>query len=138
MSFRGFDAPHPGTSYNPDPKDHNALLNKVVVKEEGIIQTAKHLKRITTEMFSKVTAFDRDNNILSEMGENVGKEELSEGEEDQLKKTDNDLPYTSVNAPVVNKKKDKKARKNEKDQKLMAQELKKKKDAKKQLTDLHR
>lgn len=89
-------------------------------------------------MFTKVTTFDRDSNILSEMGEQVGKEDLSDVDEDQPKEADNDLPYTSVNAPVVNKKKDKKARKNEKDQKLLVQKLKKKKDAKKQLTDLHR
>lgn len=96
------------------------------------------MKRITTEMFSKVTAFERDDNTLNEMGEQVGKEDASDTEQDQTKATESDLPYTTLNGPVINKKKDKKARRNEKDQKSYADALKKKKEAKKQLTDLHR
>lgn len=68
--------PHPGTSYNPSFKDHQDLMDSVTTYETTIIRREDHLKRVTTSMFDKVTAQQRDANhlndfnaILNEKGE---------------------------------------------------------------------
>lgn len=68
--------PHPGTSYNPSFKDHQDLVDSVTAYESTIIRREDHLKRVTTSMFDKVTAAQRDANhlndfnaILNEKGE---------------------------------------------------------------------
>lgn len=71
------------------------------------------MKRVTADMFNKVTEEDRDREKFTEMSANlpdengviVKEEEDSDVEEDSK-------PYNTTNPPVENKKKDKKARRN--------------------------
>jgi nucleolar protein 53 len=47
-------------SYNPSYKDHQNLLQQVVSKELLLIKEEKHLKRVTSKMFSCVTEDERE------------------------------------------------------------------------------
>lgn len=49
------EAPHPGMSYNPSYGDHHKLLSEVAEKELELIKQEKHLNRVTTQMFQKVS-----------------------------------------------------------------------------------
>jgi len=42
-------------SYNPSYTDHQNLLQEVADKELKLIKEEKHLKRVTSKMFSRVT-----------------------------------------------------------------------------------
>ncbi|XP_030378739.1 ribosome biogenesis protein NOP53 [Scaptodrosophila lebanonensis] len=133
-----FEPPHPGLSYNPSLEAHQDLLAKVVDREEGIIKTEKHLQRVTTRMFSKVTPEQRDLRRLMEMSEGVG-DEADEVVENEDKADENDdKAYHTVNAPVENKKKSKHARRNELKQKELKRQHEAKKALKKQTADLLR
>ena len=46
---------HVGMSYNPTYTDHQSLLQEVADKELKLIKEEKHLKRVTSQMFSRVT-----------------------------------------------------------------------------------
>lgn len=73
---RNVAIPHPGTSYNPSKKDHEDLLKNVIEFEEKIIKNEDHLNRVTTSMFDKMTAEQRDAARRKEMI--AGIEELEE------------------------------------------------------------
>ncbi|XP_068151611.1 ribosome biogenesis protein NOP53 [Drosophila tropicalis] len=147
-----FVAPHPGMSYNPTLKAHQELINQVVDREEGIIKQEQHLKRVTTSMFSIVTPEERDRLRLKEMSEGIDESENTEkkknkangddnddNDADQKQKTvDSDGEYHTVNAPVENKKKSKKARRNELKQKELQRQHDVKKKLKQQTADLIR
>lgn len=133
-----FEPPHPGMSYNPSLKDHQDLISQVVNKEEAIIKEEKHLKRVTTDMFSKVTAEERDRLRIKEMSSGLPDTEEDNAEQENDENHEDDTPYKSVNAPVVNKKKSKQARRKQKEQKKIKEELKKKKEFKKQNAEIHR
>nr|CAD7397222.1 unnamed protein product [Timema poppensis] len=49
------EIPHPGMSYNPSFVAHQDLLQKVADTELKVLKEEKHLERVTTRMFSKVT-----------------------------------------------------------------------------------
>lgn len=66
FSRSAIPVPHPGTSYNPTLKDHQDLMAKVSEQETKIIRHEDHLSRVTTSMFSKVTAQQRDENHLKD------------------------------------------------------------------------
>lgn len=153
--IRRFEPPHPGTSYNPSLEDHHKLISDVVEREEKIIKEEKHLKRVTTQMFSKVTPEERDRLRLKEMSAGIDdddeddEEDDDEEEGDNEKKTklknghgkpkeDDDAPYRTVNPPVENKKKSKAARNKELKQKELQKRLEQKKALKKQIADLNR
>lgn len=53
------EIPHPGASYNPSLTDHQNLLKEVVEKEEKLIKEEAHIQRVTTDLFSKVTAHEK-------------------------------------------------------------------------------
>lgn len=76
MFYRNVAIPHPGTSYNPSKKDHEDLLQNVIQFEEKIIRNEDHLTRVTTSMFDKMTAEQRDEARRKEMS--AGIEELEE------------------------------------------------------------
>ncbi|XP_061401807.1 ribosome biogenesis protein NOP53 [Musca vetustissima] len=156
-----FEPPHPGTSYNPSLQDHQKLISDIVEKEEKLIKEEKHLKRVTTQMFRKVTAEERQQQHIQEMSagldddedeaeegdndegdeNNAGKKskkakkEDQEGEEDN---SDDSAPYDSINPPVENKKKSKAQRNRELRQKELQKKLEAKKALKKQIADLNR
>ncbi|XP_030567398.1 ribosome biogenesis protein NOP53 [Drosophila novamexicana] len=136
-----FEAPHPGMSYNPSLKAHQELLAHVVDREEGIIKKEQHLKRVTTSMFSKVTPEERDRRRLNEMSEGIKEEgepaSASEDEEGADQKPA-DNSYSTVNAPVENKKKSKQSRNKELKQKELQRLHAAKKALKKQTADLIR
>ncbi|TDG40654.1 hypothetical protein AWZ03_012926 [Drosophila navojoa] len=132
-----FEAPHPGMSYNPSLKAHQELLAEVVEREESIIKKEQHLKRVTTAMFNKVTPEERDKRRLNEMSEGIKEDGEPESEDEaDPKSTDNN--YSTVNAPVENKKKSKAARNKELKQKELQRLHEAKKALKKQTADLIR
>lgn len=129
---RAVEAPHPGLSYNPTFSDHKALLNSVKEREEKIIKHEQHLERVTTSLFNKMPAVDRDIAVLKEKRSGL------DDDEEVANSTDDDTELTSVNPPVVVKRKDAKARRKQKEQKEIKQQLLLKKLEKKKITDLHR
>lgn len=140
--YRKFEPPHPGTSYNPSLEDHQKLITEIVEKEEKVIKEEKHLKRVTTKMFSKVTPEERDRQILKEMSagmdDNDENEDDVEAEENMDKNADDDTSYSTTNPPVENKKKSRVARNKELRQKELQKKLEAKKALKKQIADLNR
>ncbi|XP_011202330.1 ribosome biogenesis protein NOP53 [Bactrocera dorsalis] len=128
-----FAAPPPGLSYNPSLDDHQALLKEVVEREEKIIKEENHLKRVTTQMFSKVTPEERDTRRLQEM--RSGLDDESEGEANDATE---DGEYRTINPPVENKKKSKQSRRKELQQKELQKKQAEKKALKKQIADLNR
>lgn len=129
--------------------------------EETIIRKEDHLTRVTTAMFDKVTPAERDANKLKDftaIDDELGKYfAYIFGLKYILKKNvfismlflchptaaeptgDIDTSeYKAVNAPVVVKKKDPKARRKIREQRELKQALVLKKLEKKKITDLHR
>jgi hypothetical protein len=47
-------------SYNPTYRDHQNLLQEVANKEFILIKEEKHLKRVTSKMFSRVTEDEKE------------------------------------------------------------------------------
>jgi nucleolar protein 53 len=47
-------------SYNPSYSDHQDLLQEVAKKELMLIKEEKHLKRVTSRMFSRVTEDEKE------------------------------------------------------------------------------
>jgi hypothetical protein len=47
-------------SYNPSYRDHQNLLQEVANKELTLIKEEKHLNRVTTKMFSRVTEDEKE------------------------------------------------------------------------------
>ncbi|TMW53390.1 hypothetical protein DOY81_001512 [Sarcophaga bullata] len=139
---KNFEPPHPGISYNPSLQDHQDLISKVVDKEEKIIKEEKHLKRVTTLMFSKVTPEQRDRQHLKEMSAGMDDEEEEQNDDNKGEETngvdDEDAPYSTINPPVENKKKTKAVRNKELKQKELQKKLAEKKALKKQIADLNR
>ncbi|KAM8721356.1 hypothetical protein ACLKA7_007257 [Drosophila subpalustris] len=134
-----FEPPHPGMSYNPSLKAHQDLLAKVVEHEEGVIKKEQHLKRVTTSMFSKVTPEERDKRRLLEMSEGIqDAEAVAEAASDAEDDQNESKAYSTVNAPVENKKKSKQARNKELKQKELQRLHEVKKALKKQTADLIR
>lgn len=129
--------PHPGTSYNPSLKDHQALLELVKERELKIIKKEEHLNRVTTEMFKKVSSDERDTFKLNELRSGLDDEESNEKGPDNDNDSDSN-EYIAVNPPVEVKRKDKKARRKQKEQRALQLALEKKKQLKKQTADLHR
>lgn len=137
LSFirRAVQVPHPGTSYNPTLKDHQALLAAVEKRELKIIKQEEHLNRVTTDMFKKVSADERDTFKLKELRAGLDDDEAKE---EEASNDDEENEYIAVNPPVEIKRKAKKARRKQKEQLELQRALLKKKQLKKQTADLHR
>lgn len=132
-SNRAVEAPHPGLSYNPSFKDHQNLLNLVKEREEKIIKKEQHLERVTTSMFKKVPTVERDIADLKEKRSGLDDDDVQENPE-----SEDDTELTSVNPPIIVKRKDAKARRKQREQREIKQQLLMKKQEKKKITDLHR
>lgn len=104
-------------------------------RELEIIKKQQHLERVTTAMFKKVTAEERD--IALEKERQSGLEETEEQNNDN-ENDDDDDEYVAVNPPVEVKTKARKTRRKQKEQKQLKQQLLKKKLEKKKITDIHR
>ncbi|KAF5301828.1 hypothetical protein FQA39_LY10613 [Lamprigera yunnana] len=123
------EPPHPGTSYNPNYRDHQELLKQVVENERKLIKEELHLNRVTTGMFSKVTTKEQEHNLMMEMSQGLVKTEdsdLSDGE------------YRSINPPVKNKKKALKQRRRHREHLKEQHEIKLRKKQKKKITDIQK
>lgn len=133
------EAPHPGLSYNPSFEDHQDLLEKVKERELRIIKKEEHLTRVTTAMFDRVSATERDIRELRERRAGVDDDDednnngSGEGDDDE-----DEGELIAVNPPVENKKKARKARKKQKQQKELQKQLLEKKLLKKQIADINR
>lgn len=127
--------PHPGTSYNPSLKDHQDLMAMVTETEEKIIRKEDHLSRVTTSMFDKVSAGQRDKNRLHEFNAILHEPDDEPSTDDDETNT---TGYKAVNAPVVVKRKDAKARRKQREQRELRQSLVARKEEKRKITDLHR
>lgn len=131
---RAVQIPHPGTSYNPTLKDHRALLEAVKERELKIIKQEEHLKRVTTDMFKKMSTEERDTFKTKELRSGLDDDDDETNEKDSSSEDE----YIAVNPPVEVKRKDKQARRKQKNQLELQKALLKKKQLKKQTADLHR
>ncbi|XP_037868007.1 ribosome biogenesis protein NOP53 isoform X1 [Bombyx mori] len=127
------DVPHPGVSYNPSYQEHQELLQEVVQHEQKLIKKEQHLDRVTTKMFKKVTAAEKENQWREEMSEGLPKPH-NPAEHD----SESDGEYKAINPPVKNKKKDHKARRKQKERLLEKERLKREKIDKKKITDIYK
>lgn len=137
--YRAIQVPHPGTSYNPALEDHLALLVAVEEREKKIIKKEDHLDRVTTDMFKKVSAAERDDFKLKELRSGIDDDEDKEDVPAVDDDDDEDSnEYVAVNPPVEIKRKGRKARRKQKEQLELHRAIQKKKQLKKQTADLHR
>lgn len=137
LDFRAIEVPHPGLSYNPTLASHQELLQAVKERELKIIKQEEHLNRVTTSMFNKMPAVERDIFKLKELRSGIDDDDDDETEKIDDSDEDNN-EFIAVNPPVEVKKKDKKARRKQKEQRLLQQKLLKKKLEKKQIVDINR
>ncbi|XP_055384814.1 ribosome biogenesis protein NOP53 [Condylostylus longicornis] len=133
--LKPIEKPDPGVSYNPTLKDHQKLLSKVLSKEEEIMKQERHLKRVTTDMFSKVTVAERDNEKLKDMISEMGAENVDNPNSTQ--KCDANI-YNPINPPVIVKKKAKQTRRKQKEQKEIQRNIKEKKLQQKKISDINK
>lgn len=129
--YRAIEMPHPGTSYNPTFTDHQKLLDEVKERELKIIKQEDHLNRVTTAMFDRIPASQRDSAKLKELRSGMDDEETVE------KNSDDEDEYIAINPPVEVKRKDRKARRKQKEQRELQQAQLQKKLMKKQKADLN-
>ncbi|XP_077289522.1 ribosome biogenesis protein NOP53 [Arctopsyche grandis] len=129
--FPSISVPHEGTSYNPTYKAHQELLQDVVDTELKIIKDEKHLDKVTSKMFRKVTAAEL-------YKENM--EQLRQGLDDKPEENeqDNTEEYKPINAPVKNKKKDLKTKRHIKEHNAEKGKAKDKAVEKKKLADIYK
>lgn len=110
--LKAVQAPHPGMSYNPTFDDHQELIEQVVAKEETIIKKRERMDRVVTKKFGKMT---RDQIAKMKEKELVQGLPIDKSKENMQDEEPSDDEYKSVNAPVRNKKKDRKARRKQKE-----------------------
>lgn len=129
--LKAIQAPHPGLSYNPTFDDHQELVEQVVAKEETINKKKERLERVT-KAFGRMT---RDQIAKMKEKEAIQGLPIDTSKENMQDEEPSDDDYKSVNAPVRNKKKDRKARRKQKEarereilEKQKKRELKKVKD----------
>uniref|UniRef100_A0A1B6CSD2 Ribosome biogenesis protein NOP53 n=1 Tax=Clastoptera arizonana TaxID=38151 RepID=A0A1B6CSD2_9HEMI len=91
-SLPSTEVPHPGISYNPSYTDHQNLLNEVAEKEIKQLKEEEHLKRTTTDLFSKVTADEKMDTWLTEMSSCL--------QPDDADDQDIDGDYRAINPPT--------------------------------------
>lgn len=128
--------PHPGTSYNPTFEDHQALLEEVKARESKIIKREAHLERVTTSMFDKMTVEKREKMKFKEMSGDIDEEEDNDAKANE--KDDDPNEYIPVNPPVEIKRKDRKARRKQREQLELQKATLRKKVEKQQRADMHR
>ncbi|XP_076620000.1 ribosome biogenesis protein NOP53 [Colletes latitarsis] len=126
------EAPHPGTSYNPSFEDHQNLLQKIAEEEMKLMKEEKHLERVTTKMFKKVSPEEKHKNLIKELSEGLKPEETEDSIEND------DLEVKSINPPVQNLKKTHVQRRKQKEQKKLAQKMLREKVEKKKISDIYK
>ncbi|CAH2054962.1 unnamed protein product, partial [Iphiclides podalirius] len=128
------EMPHPGVSYNPSYQEHQDLLQEVVQHEQKMIKKEQHLNRVTTRMFSKVSAQEKENQWREEMSAGLPSAKPSGPSDEEGSGGE----YKAVNPPVRNRKKDHKARRKQRERLLEKERLKREKIEKKKITDIYK
>ncbi|XP_053975384.1 ribosome biogenesis protein NOP53 [Hylaeus volcanicus] len=126
------EAPHPGTSYNPSFEDHQNLLQEIAKKEMELIKEEKHLERVTSKMFKKVSPEEKEKAFMKEMSVGLKPEENDESI------IDDDPEVKSINPPVENRKKTLVQRRKQKEQKELAHKIQREKLEKRKLSDIYK
>lgn len=126
------EPPHPGTSYNPSFEDHQNLLHQVAKEEMELLKEEKHLERVTTKMFRKISPEEKEEDLLKEMSEGLKPEENDDSDKD------GDPTVKSVNPPVKNEKKTRVQRRKQKEQKALAHKKQQEKVEKKKVSDIYK
>lgn len=103
-----------------------------------LIKQEEHLNRVTTAMFERIPATERDIRVLKERRAGLDDNDNENSQIDENDENDDELDLLSVNPPVENKKKDRKARNKQKQQKELQNKLLEKKMKKKQIADINR
>uniref|UniRef100_A0A1B6C459 Ribosome biogenesis protein NOP53 n=1 Tax=Clastoptera arizonana TaxID=38151 RepID=A0A1B6C459_9HEMI len=130
-SLPSTEVPHPGISYNPSYTDHQNLLNEVAEKEIKQLKEEEHLKRTTTDLFSKVTADEKMDTWLTEMSSCL--------QPDDADDQDIDGDYRAINPPTsFDKKKTLKQRRKLKESKALELQRKMLQIEKKKVSDLYK
>lgn len=133
------DVPHPGTSYNPSYEDHQELLRDVAQQELKLMKEEAHLNRVTTKMFKKVSAEQKNKDWLRESSEGLP---LKPGKKKSKTETadddDEDSTVKSVNPPAKNAKKTLVQRRKQKEQRQLALKVKHAKIEKKKVSDIYK
>ncbi|XP_076757385.1 ribosome biogenesis protein NOP53 [Xylocopa sonorina] len=136
------EAPHPGTSYNPSYEDHQKLLHEIAQKEMELIKEEKHLARVTTKMFKKVSAEEKEDDIIRELSEGLkpkGKRDTNQDKDrDQNEDEDDDPTVKSINPPVRNLKKTRVQRRKQREQRDLQHKKKQEKVEKKKISDIYK
>uniref|UniRef100_A0A1A9W8P5 Ribosome biogenesis protein NOP53 n=1 Tax=Glossina brevipalpis TaxID=37001 RepID=A0A1A9W8P5_9MUSC len=139
IKAKKFGTPHPGMSYNPSLEDHQKLVSEVLEKEKNIIKQEKHLERVTTRMFNKVTPEEKEFLRMKEMRSGFEEDGSEDPDNDSRNpETNENFTYQTSNPPVENKKKSKQARNKGLKQKELENKALEKKMLKKQIADLNR
>lgn len=139
MNCRAIEVPHPGLSYNPTLDAHQELLQAVKERELKIIKQEEHLNRVTTSMFNKMPAVERDIFKLKELRSGIDDDDEDDADDNADDSNEEDKnEFIAVNPPVEVKKKDRKARRKQKEQRLLKQQLLKKKLETKKIVDINR
>jgi len=73
------ELPHPGSSYNPRPEDHQALLLEAAHVEEKKLRQELHLKRVLDDMFPSKKDAPTQESIMLEMSQGL----FEEGDEEE-------------------------------------------------------
>ncbi|XP_018328273.1 ribosome biogenesis protein NOP53 [Agrilus planipennis] len=128
------EPPHPGMSYNPSFEDHQALLKEIADKEQKIIKEEQHLNRVTNKMFRKITRERNQENWIEEMSQGLPHAQKEDNSDSEV---DTSGPI-SVNPPVVNKKKDLKQRRKQKEQQKLRHALKLAKIERRKVADIYK
>lgn len=110
--MKAVQTPHPGVSYNPTFDDHQELVDQIVAKEETIIKKKERMDRVLTQKLGKMTRDQIEKVKEQEMVQGFPIDKSKENIQDEEPSDDE---YKSVNAPVRNKKKDRKTRRKQKE-----------------------
>lgn len=101
--------PREGTSYNPAIEDYIQLKNEVVEQEKAILKRKAHFDRVVTNMFTKVSAEEKQRTYEQEMSQGLNKSEHNE-EEDEDEDANEEVAKVALKKP---KKRISKAKKKE-------------------------
>lgn len=132
------EAPHPGMSYNPSFEDHQSLLHEVAQKELELIKEEKHLERVTTKMFKKVSPEEKENNMIKELSEGLKLVNNQDSKENEDEDEDKDPTVKSINPPAKNVKKTRVQRRKQREQKELAFKQQQKKVEKRKISDIYK
>ncbi|GAB0099357.1 hypothetical protein DMENIID0001_152130 [Sergentomyia squamirostris] len=131
-----FEPPHPGMSYNPKKEDYVSLMDGVVSDETNIIKKNNHLDRVTTQMFKKISAEERDKQILQEMSAGLGFDVEIKQEDEIKQEFPDEETYSTINPPVESKPKSKQALRKKAEERKRRNLLQKSKIEKKKISDI--